>query len=351
MKNQIRNSIYFMTILWTTLSCEDDTFPKSDNPPPFPTNGWQQVENIENFGWNADRLESAERFSITSGTQSVMIIDNGRLIESWGDTDKKFYVASIRKSYLSMLYGYYINTNISLDATLNDYAIDDINPTLNSQEKSAKVKDLLSSSSGVYHKSTDSSDNENLPPRNSTFPGQTFYYNNWDFNALGTIFEQQTGKKIHQVFSDKIGSKIGLQDFNWQTDGRYNSSSNSIHRSYPFDMTTRDMARIGLLMLKKGNWNGEQIIDESWINTITTRKVEVPQADGGGGYGYMWWVNDGGRFSTYGNIPADAFSAQGNQSQIILVVPSKNVVIVHRGRFNMDGNRVLMILKMILDAK
>lgn len=349
MKNLIKNSIYVLSFI-ALYSCEDDTFSTTNNPPNFPKNKWQQVDNPENFGWNSDRLSAAEDFSKASGTQSVMIIDNGKLIESWGDTDKKFYVASIRKSYLSMIYGYYINSSISLDATLGDYNIDDINPTLNTQEKSAKIRDLLSSTSGVYHNSTDTS-NDNLPPRNSTLPGELFYYNNWDFNALGTIFEQQTGEKIHKVFNDRIGTKIGLEDFNWQTDGRYNSSSNSIHKSYPFDMTTRDMARIGLLMLKNGNWDGEQIIDENWTNTITTRKIEVPQSDGGGGYGYMWWVNDGGRFSNYGNIPTDAFSAQGNQSQIILVVPSKNVVIVHRGRFNMEGSRVLMILKMILNAK
>lgn len=349
MKNIIKESLCLLVLVIVS-GCEDDTFSSTNTPPEFPAKDWQQVNNPEEFGWNTDRLNSVENFSKASGTQSVMIIDDGKLIESWGNTDKNFYVASIRKSYLSMIYGYYINSGISLEATLNDYNIDDINPTLNTLEKSAKIKDLLFSSSGVYHSSTDS-DNDNLPLRNSTLPGTSFYYNNWDFNALGTIFEQRTGEKIHQVFSDRIGSKIGLQDFNWPTDGRYNTSSKSIHRSYPFNMTTRDMARIGLLMLKKGNWNGIQIIDESWVNTITTRKIEVPESDGGGGYGYMWWVNDAGRFTDYGNIPTDAFSAQGNQSQIILVIPSKNVVIVHRGLFTMESSRVLMILKMILNAK
>jgi CubicO group peptidase (beta-lactamase class C family) len=237
-----------------------------------------------------------------------------------------------------------------LDATLSDYGIDDKSPQLNDFEKTATIRDLLTSSSGVYHKAA-AADGGSLPERNSKQHGEEFYYNNWGFNALGTIFEQQTGQKIFQVFNDSIGSKIGLQDFNWQSDGRYDYSDVSVHPAYHFDMTTRDMARIGLLILNKGNWDGKQIISKEWINTITSKKIAVSKDYGGGSYGYMWWVNDGGYMVDFADVSNDAFSAQGHWSQLILIIPSRNIVIVHRAKKNLDPSRPLLIVRMILNSK
>jgi len=329
---------------------KDFEFTKSEIIPNFPTNDWVQVTNVENFDWSLERLEAAKKFSKASGTEALMIIENGKLIYSWGSCDKKYYVASIRKSFLSMIYGYYVGSEISLDATLADYNIDDKNPQLNEPEKKATVRTLLTSTSGVYHKAA-ASDGSGLPERNSTKPGQEFYYNNWDFNALGTIFEQRTGQKIFQVFNDSLGLRIGLQDFSWQTDGRYDYSDVSIHPAYHFDMTARDMARIGLLVLNKGKWNGKQILPANWIDTISTKKIAVSKDYGGGSYGYMWWVNDSGYIVDFAGVSNDAFSAQGHLSQLILILPGRNLVIVHRARKNLDPSTVLMIIKMILGSK
>jgi CubicO group peptidase (beta-lactamase class C family) len=345
--------IYFIALILVLElgSCKKEYgFPKSDNTTSFPSTNWVQVSNVSDYGWSQEKLESAKEFSISSGTESVMIIENGKLIYSWGNCEEKYYVASIRKSFLSMIYGYYVNSVISLDATLADYNIDDENPQLNDFEKTATIRDLLTSSSGVYHNAA-AADGNSLPERNSRQHGEEFYYNNWGFNALGAIFEQQTGQKIFKVFNDSIGKKIGLQDFNWQSDGRYDYSEVSIHPAYHFDMTTRDMARIGLLVLNKGNWDGEQIVPEDWIDTITSKKISVSSEYGGGSYGYMWWVNDAGYLFDFADVSDDAFSAQGHWSQLILIIPSKNIVIVHRAKKNLDPSRPLMIIKMILNSK
>jgi len=351
MKKDINLLLLFAFSILFFSSCDKEfEFSKSDQIPEFPSKNWIQVSNVSDFGWSKEKLESVEKFSIASGTSSVMVIENGKLIYSWGDCAEKYYVASIRKSFLSMIFGYYIGSKISLNATLSDYRIDDISPPLNDLEKSATIRDLLASSSAVYHKAA-AADGGSLPERNSKQHGEAFYYNNWGFNALGTIFEQQTGQKIFQVFNDSIGSKIGLQDFNWQSDGRYDHSEVSVHPAYHFDMTTRDMARIGLLVLNKGNWAGKQIVSKNWINTITSKKISVPVDYGGGSYGYMWWVNDGGYMVDFAGVSKDAFSAQGYWSQLIMIIPQKSTVIVHRAKKNLDPARPLLIVKMILNSK
>jgi len=344
-------SSMFLLILLFFSFCEKDTkFKEEANIPEFPSDNWIKVTDPEIYHWSNEMLESTEEFAKASGSECAMVIENGRLIYSWGRCDKKFYVASIRKSFLSMIFGYFIGNQIILDATLADYNIDDKNPPLNDQEKRASVNNLLSSTSGVYHEAA-ASDGNDLPERNSALPGEKFYYNNWDFNALGTIFENQTQSKIFKVFSDSISQRIGMQDFNWEVDGRYDFSDVSIHPAYHFDMTARDLARVGLMVLNSGKWNGTQILPPNWIREITSKKISVSNDYGGGSYGYMWWVNDGGYMVDFSGVSPDAFSAQGHWSQIILVIPSKQLVIVHRATKNLDSSRMLMIIRMILNSK
>lgn len=349
MKKTLTTTI--IALAFIIVGCKkDNDFPKADQVADFPGMEWVQVNDPSQYGWSLEKLQSVERFSKASGTKSVMIVENGRLIYAWGDCSEKYYVASVRKSLLSMIYGYYVPSVISLDATMGEYGINDIEPELNDDEKQATVRHLLSSSSGVFHPAA-AADGGTLPERNSMTHGEAFYYNNWGFNVLGTIFEKRTGKSLFKVFHDSIAARIGLQDFNWQTDGRYDYINKSIHPAYHFDMTTRDLARIGLLMQNQGVWEGKQILPTAWIDSISTHKIAVSSDYGGGSYGYMWWVNDGGYMTDFANVPNDAFSAQGHWSQLVMVIPSRNLVIVHRAKKNLDSSLPLMIVRMILNAK
>gem|GEM_PF-6413391 len=77
----------------------------------------------------------------------------------------------------------------------------------------------------------------------------------------------------------------------------------------------------------------------------------MPDSYGGGGYGYMWWVNNDSKLNE-ANVPADTFSAQGNWSQLILLIPSKNLVIVHRGyKKDINAEKLLRLLQLLMEAK
>ena len=189
------------------------------------------------------------------------------------------------------------------------------------------------------------------PERHSHAPGTFWYYNNWDFNALGTIFEQETGRKIFEEFKSRIADPIGMEDFQ-VSDGSYVYEDVSIHPGYPFRMTARDMARFGLLFLRNGAWNGNRIISEEWIEESTT---SYSDAGDNGGYGYMWWVAVDGRHITGLNLEDGAYSARGYNGHFILVIPDIDLVIIHR--VNTDINNMVndlqfaMLVGLILNAK
>jgi len=354
MEQIIKNLFLGVLFIFLTVSCgkfEDDFFDLTAVPPLFPKENWVKTGNPERFGWKIEALDDVRDYAKEMKSEALMIVDRGKLIAAYGDTDKKYYVASVRKSYLSLLYGFYVDSLISLDATLLDYAIDDKNPALNNQEKSATVKHLLTSSSGIYHESAANSDNDGLPARNSNIPGERFYYNNWDFNALGTIFSKRTNKNIFEDFHIRIASKIGLEDFEWQRDGRLDYSDVSEHPAYHFDMTCRDMARIGLLMLNKGKWENEQVVPLEWAIESTSPQVSVGEEFGNGSYGYMWWMMDNDEFESTG-LSRLSFSAQGNWSQLIIIDPVNEIVIVHRAfKRKIDANKLLVLLKKIVSAR
>jgi CubicO group peptidase (beta-lactamase class C family) len=106
------------------------------------------------------------------------------------------------------------------------------------------------------------------PPRGSHAPGTFWYYDNWDFNLLGTIREHATGTGIFDAFDQKIAKPIGMQDYRPQ-DGSYFRGEASIHPAYPIRMSARDLARFAPLSLHKGNWAGRQIVPEGWVEEST----------------------------------------------------------------------------------
>jgi CubicO group peptidase (beta-lactamase class C family) len=138
----------------------------------------------------------------------------GRVLLSYGDVAKVSYLASARKSVVSMLYGRYVASGvIRLDATLQDVGIDDAGG-VSATERQARVADLLITSSGVYHAASNPGDTLlDAPPRGSQIPGAYFLYSNWDFNALGSIFEARSGRNIFDALASDLVQRISMQDF------------------------------------------------------------------------------------------------------------------------------------------
>jgi CubicO group peptidase (beta-lactamase class C family) len=168
-------------------------------------------------------------------------------------------------------------------------------------------------------------------------PGTHFLYNNWDFNALGTILERRTGQTVYALFESALARPIGLQD--WISDRATqasmvrNDTGLSVHPAHHFVLSTRDMARLGQLMLRGGRWDDAQVIPADWVarTTSTTTSADTVARTSpfvpGLGYGFLWWTFD----SAAPDTPLHgAYTASGAFGQFITVIPALDMVVVHK---------------------
>ncbi len=330
----IRKITFYLILLLATVpiissctkSLQKSYSPDSDTTPTthFPAETWMQYETPEEAGWSSEKLSSVEKFSHRAGSAAVMIIYNGAILAQWGQINRRLMCHSVRKSLLSALYGIAVDDGlVDLDETIGSIGIDDA-PPLTTMEKSAKVSDLLKARSGVYHSAAYETRamKSRRPERGSHKPGTHWYYNNWDFNTLATIYNNKTSNDMFESFEKQLAIPLKMQDFELRHTYYHLELENSRHPAYPFRMSARDLARIGLLYLNEGRWMETQIIPPEWIHDST-----LPHSTySNGGYGYMWWtLPERGQLGKLGT-----FAALGYGGQAVYVVPEANLVFVHR---------------------
>ena len=336
----IRLTFMAMVFLFSLLNCEGQVEKTK--------NSWMEYNNIEEAGFSAFNLDSQLK---DSNLSSLMVIHEGKVAYTWGDVTRRLMIHSIRKSIMSALIGIEVEKgNIDLSENMKSIGIDDIN-ALTETEKEATVEHLLNARSGIYHASAYSPRSmiENLPARGSHLPGSYWYYNNWDFNTLLSIYEKKTGRNFFEAFKEDIADKIGMEDFRL-TDTHYRfEKDKSVHAAYLFNISCRDLARFGQLYLNEGKWNGIQIIPESWVKKSTSAiSNDLGRFAERGSYGYLWWV---------GTSPTGTKMVFGSGSggHRVIILPEDQMVIVTRVNTfenNSIGNEEINgIVKVILDAK
>jgi CubicO group peptidase (beta-lactamase class C family) len=153
-------------------------------------------------------------------------------------------------------------------------------------------------------------------------PGRFWDYENYDtllaVNAMNATFDTVNAYRVfpRQALLDRIGMRNTLI---------------STDRFFDFILSSqvytnaRDLGRFGLLYLNNGRWNGDQLISQAWIDFV--RKPAPATAEIGNFYGGQWWLVPDDRT----DVPADAYSTNGNRGQFVVVVPSHDTVIVRRG--------------------
>ena len=290
---------------------------------------WEHVDPQQQ-GWASDLLAQAHAWSERIRSSAVMIIQHGAVVAEWGDTEKRMELASVRKSLLSALIGIAVEQHkIDPAATIGSLGIDDNPPSLSDQEKQATVMDLLRARSGSYHAALYETPGmaAQRPPRFSHAPGTFWYYNNWDFNTLGTIYQHAAGTGIFTALDDQIAKPIGMQDYR-PSDGAYFTGAASIHPAYPIRMSARDLARFALLYLHAGRWQDRQIVPAQWVHDSTQ---SYSDSRFGPGYGYLWWtgfLDDA--FAPTVKLPPGSFFAWGAGGQFAFVMPAYDLIVVHR---------------------
>jgi len=299
---------------------------------------WARVDKPESAGFTTARLAALRAWLQSLDTTAMMVIVGGRSLFEYGDLSHLSYLASVRKSILAILYGKYVESGtIQLDRTLEELAFTDVGGLM-PEELEVRVEHLITARSGVYHQASNAGDDTaSAPPRGSQRPGTYYLYNNWDFNAAGAVFELLTKKEIYDALQTDLAQPIGMQDFDRAAQRKSGNLERSQHQAYHMWLSTRDMARVGLLMLREGNWAGRQVISREWARRITSlvtpfHEMNPPRqrALGSGnrwGYGYMWWVWDA---PTSSGPFVGAYTGMGAGGQFITVLPALDMVVAHK---------------------
>jgi CubicO group peptidase (beta-lactamase class C family) len=161
-----------------------------------PGEGWMRYADVTQAGFDPARLEAARRTWETLPSSAFLVVADGAVVAAWGEVERRFMCHSVRKSFLSALYGiYWDKGQLELNKTLADLGIDDYPLPLLETERNARILDLLKARSGVFHPAAYAGRTDSRP-RGSEGPGRFFAYNNWDFNTLAAILRQETGAEV-----------------------------------------------------------------------------------------------------------------------------------------------------------
>lgn len=318
--------------------------------------GLRQYATPGDAGFSAESLAAVHASADSVESAAVVALYRGHVLAAWGDIARPIPAHSVRKSLVSALYGATMATGaIDLDATLGALGIAD-HDTLLPIERGARIRHLLSARSGVFLPAAYAPSDQDAarPSRGSRAPGTHWYYNNWDFNVAGVIYEQLTGTDLYEAFDARIAQPIGMEDFDPADGYRAWEPTTSRHPAHTFDISARDLARVGQLFLQQGRWGDRQIIPADWVRESTR-----PHSDfgNGTGYGYMWWTYRAGSLgASYPHLDRhDLFMGRGTGGQALFVIPAAELVIVHRGDTpngrEVDGVHVWAIAERILAAR
>ena len=156
-------------------------------------------------------------------------------------------------------------------------------------------------------------------------PGKHFNYSSGTANILSALVQQRSGGSLQSNVSymdEHLYRPLGLTHALFESD----VGGTLVGSSY-FYASARDWARIGLLMLNRGEINGQRLLSEEFVRLASTPNP----SDNEKAYGYQFWLNAGDEALRWPNIPKDAYAAMGNRSQIVMIIPSEDLVFVRLG--------------------
>jgi CubicO group peptidase (beta-lactamase class C family) len=282
-------------------------------------------QGIQHF---LDAVESESKHEM----HSLMILRNGQVVaEGWWSPygpESKHTMYSVSKTFTASAIGLAVaEGKLNVTDKVISFFPESLPSTVSPYLAELEIKDLLSMTVGH-----DKSFNQevftqedwvkaflSMPIVNK--PGTKFLYNTSASYLLSAIIQKVTGQNLLEYLKPRLLIPLGISGVDWETD-----LDGVAVGGWGIRVKTEDMAKLGQLFLQNGNWNGKQILPESWIEEASTMKVmQEPDApaekmaanDWIQGYGYQMWRS---RF--------DSYRADGAFGQFILILPELNGVIV-----------------------
>ena len=324
----------------------------------------------ESQGFSVEKLKNLKESLAAKNTKALLIIRNDKIVLEWyaqnhGPT-KKHYTASLAKALVG---------GMSLLTALNDGLITPDEPASKyvPQWRSHPVKSritirhLATHSSGIEDAEQDDIPHMKLPGWKGGFwrkdpdpftlsrdnapiiftPGSKYAYSNPGMAMLSyTVTAGLKSTKytdVRTLLRQRIMRPIGVNDNEWSIGYGKTYDVNGLKLVANWgggSYTARAVARVGRLMLRKGNWQGKQIVERKWIETVLkyaeTPLPERPRGNPQPASGLCWYTNFDG---VWPNVPRDAFAGAGAGNQVLLVVPSLELIVVRNGSNLYDSSK------------
>lgn len=301
----------------------------------WPTHGWRPGKPAA-FGLSQPRLAEARTFSEDKATDALLVIRHGYIVAEWYFEGYKrgqlHESTSMAKSVTSILVG------IALDEgkirSVGQPAAEYFPEWLQAADPHNRISivHLLSMTSGLNWDSQEDTQRMKagsnwlsyaLERPVAVSPGTRWLYSNGDATLLSGIVRKATGASLFDYGREKLFRPLNLRRIKWGHDGSGTTDGGS-----GIEATARDYSKIGLLYLKRGRWEKQQIVSESWVN-LSTRTSPVAKD-----YAYLWW-----RFPEGPPALENAFYAHGARGQYLLVIPKLDMVVTRLGRSSPEVNR------------
>ncbi|UII81212.1 serine hydrolase [Flagellimonas sp. CMM7] len=294
------------------------------------------------------------------GGPAGMILKNGYLLASWGDTKRVDMTFSVTKSFLSTMAGLAADKGLisSTDDKVGEYIWDG---TFDGRHNSkVSWEHLLQQNSDWSGELWGLKDWADRPPKEGDLddwkfrklnePGTVMEYNDVRVNVLSYSLTHVWRKPMPMVLKEHLMDKIDASttwrwygyDHAWtEVDGiKMKSVTGGGHSGAGLFINTEDMARFGLVFLNNGRWKSEQLLSEDWIAKAT--EPSVPNVN----YGYMWWLNQKGPRHWEG-VPEHLFYAAGFGGNFIVVDQKTGLMLVTRW---LEPNKIGEFVKLVYDA-
>ncbi len=349
----------------------------------WPTKGWKSCRP-EAVGMDSQKLLKAMAYAASPEfeTQGVAIIKNGYIIAEsyWNDfkQDTVHVSNSMAKSFSSALIGIAIDKGLisSVDEKLCDYY-----PSWNCSDSGdlrsrISLRHALTLTTGLeWHEDWtkwDFKTNDALkmaidghfityasqrPGQHE--PGTKAIYSTGDPMLLSGVIQKATGMTAFEFADQNLFGPLNIKNIHWDQDkDGYTATAWGLYT------TVRNYAKFGYLFLRNGQWDGQQIVPEQWVKKSTTSDDAVNMWKY---YGYLWHVNLPLRLAPANltenlknkkgspvpveGIPSDGYMAAGVLGQNIIVIPSKDLLIVKVANQKKERIELSKFIKMVIDAQ
>ena len=308
----------------------------------YPGSSWQTA-TPEEMGMDSLKLEEAKNYALNYGGAGH-IIRGGKVVMSWGNPIRRYQIKSSTKSIGSIALGMAIADNrLSIDdLAVNHHPTFGVPPSSNSTTgwlDNIRLFDLSTQTAGF------GKDGGYVALKYA--PATTWTYSDGGVNWLAEVLTLSFNEDLNSLLFRRAFAPIGIptKELVWRNNADRNDTINGIKSrelASGINASSNALARIGYLFLRKGNWNGQQIIPETFIdlvrstpNNIKSLSIDNPSSypNATSHYGILWWNNNDG---TLPNVPRDAYWAWGLGDSLIVIIPSLDIVV---SRVSSEGFR------------